>query len=153
MFNPFLCVLEKNFSTRSEQILRVIKDVNGNLFALSIQSFADIETPENTRDGHESSLLSKSLSTTDSSTPAKCHISSLIRERSGIWIFFQIPGWVESVWIWEFSLIVMDCPYISLNPGSLRNEPALEQSEVFPRLLSDLPCNCHLELEHVAVLQ
>lgn len=125
MFNPFLLTCQPYIFIQRHWYLRVVEYIYRYFFPTAIPRFPDIECPQETGDCHESALLSQPLATADTSTPSECHVAPFIRKRSRICVFFKIPRWIESIWIGEVSLVVMDGPDVALDPCSLRDEPAL----------------------------
>jgi len=133
---------------------RVVEYINGNFFALRISRFLNPKPPKHSSDRDKGSLLSQALTATNASTPPKSHISSFIRERSGVRTVFKVTFWVESVWVWEFLFAVMDGPSIPLNPSPFRNMPPLKFFSLLLNLGSlVLPCIHRLGSVRVVGLQ
>ena len=58
--------------------LRIVKDVNRDLLPRLIYGFANVESPQKSRDTDECSLLSECLTDTDPPAPTKRHISTFV---------------------------------------------------------------------------
>lgn len=80
MFNPSLLKSALLHCTWGH--IRVVKNVYWYLFSTCIQGLLDVECPKHTSYTDECSLFSKSLPSTNSSSPAKCHVPPFVREWS-----------------------------------------------------------------------
>lgn len=109
--------------------LRIAEYINRDLFSRRLERFLDIESPKQSSDTDKRPLFSKGLARTDTSSPTKCHVPTLVWKRSMIWTILQKPLWVESIGIWEIFFIPVDRPHVSLHPGILRYQPSL-----FPKI-------------------
>jgi hypothetical protein len=94
---------------------------------LFIQCLFDSESPEKPCNRDECPLFCESLATAYTSAPSKGHVALFTGEGTVIGTVFQISIWVEAVWLGELAFMVMDGPDVALDPGSLRDEPALDR--------------------------
>lgn len=112
---------------RVEANLREVENVHGNFIALLIQCLFNFESPKKSRNRDECPLFCEPLAAADAPPPSKGHIPLFGREGTVIGTIFQISVRIEAVWFGEFSFVVVNSPNVTLDPGSLWDEPALNR--------------------------
>lgn len=113
------------FQNKGERDLRILEDVHWDFIAILVESFLNIESPQQACNSQKSSLLSQPLTTADSSTPPKSHVTLLVRERTMERMIFEKPLGTESIWFGEIVLVSVNGPHVSLDPSVFGNVPSL----------------------------
>jgi hypothetical protein len=124
-YSNHFCIKISKWQITRIDYLRVIEDINWYLLPIWPKCFLDVEGPQKSSNRNECTLLSESLTTAHPSAPTKGHVSSLVWERAILRIFLKVPIRVETIRFWEFPVIVVDCPNISLDPCTFWNQVTL----------------------------
>jgi hypothetical protein len=82
IFNPsLLCYQHLGISTNEQQYSRITKYVNRDVVPRFIEGFLNVESPQQSGNTDKGSLLSKCLTCTDTSSPSKRHVPTLVGKR------------------------------------------------------------------------
>jgi hypothetical protein len=74
---------------------RIIEDVNRDFLAVFICGFLNFEGPKQSSYADECALLRQCLASTDSSSPAECHIAAVSWKGTMVATGFEISIWIE----------------------------------------------------------
>ena len=90
--------------------IRIIENVHGNILSIGTKSLLDPETPQQTSNADEGTLLRQRLAYAYAPAPAKGHVTTLVGEWALIRAVLEISPGIEPVRIREIPLVAVDRP-------------------------------------------